>query len=93
MTLTTWNPSDKGSGITLSNGNKTATGSSGNFKVRGTTSHVSTGKYYFELNTISIVGGQGFFGLGNSGLNLTDNGVTGGARDQRHRAVDSIHGR
>jgi hypothetical protein len=43
---TTWNPSDKNAGISLSGGNLTAT-TTGNQSVRSTTSH-STGKYYFE---------------------------------------------
>lgn len=47
---TTWNPSDKNSNITLSNGNLTATSTaaSGDQIVRATASH-SSGKWYFEL--------------------------------------------
>jgi len=46
---TTWNPSDKGTSVTLSGGNLTATASAtGDMAVRATTSH-ATGKYYFEV--------------------------------------------
>jgi hypothetical protein len=45
----TWNPADFGSALTLSGGNLTATYSSGsNCGGRATTSHSTTGKYYFE---------------------------------------------
>lgn len=44
----TWDPAKTGSGITLSNGNLTATYSSGTYGVMATTSHAATGKYYFE---------------------------------------------
>ena len=46
---TTWNPSDKGADIVLSNNNLTASGSGGvNNTVRATTSN-SGGKWYFEF--------------------------------------------
>lgn len=78
MTLTTWNPADKAAGITLSNGNNTATGSSGNNSVRGTTSHApSDGKFYFEFNTITMVGGSGVIGLENAAVGLTTNSTNG----------------
>lgn len=78
MTLTTWNPADKAAGITLSNGNNTATGSSGNNSVRGTTSHAaSTGKYYLEYNSITQVGGSGVIGVENSTVGLTTNSTNG----------------
>src|ERR1700734_1369834 len=53
----TWDPSNKGSPITLSNGNLTATqtSSSGtNYSVRTTTSH-SSGLYYFEFSFVAAV--------------------------------------
>lgn len=51
MTITTWNPSDKNSRITLSNGNLTAhsDGSAIHAMVRGTTSH-NAGKWYWEIS-------------------------------------------
>jgi hypothetical protein len=51
---TTWNPSDKSSGITLSGGNLTATGS-GAGGVRSIFS-VTTGKWYWEVAFISGAG-------------------------------------
>jgi hypothetical protein len=48
-TPTTWNPSDKASGVTLSNGNLTAqTPTSGGSGVRSVAS-VSSGKWYWEM--------------------------------------------
>lgn len=55
---TTWNPSDKTSEIVLSNGNLTATESSGTYQaVRANTSHV-TGKWYYELTVLYTLSGQ-----------------------------------
>jgi hypothetical protein len=45
----TWNPADKGSGITLSNGNLTATLSSADSGAVRATASQSTGKWYFEI--------------------------------------------
>ena len=45
--FTTWNPSDKGAGVTLSNGNLTATGTTF-ASVRSVNYHYR-GKYYFEF--------------------------------------------
>ncbi len=45
----TWDPANKGTSVTLSNGNLTASYTSGsNFNVRGTVGH-SSGKYYCEM--------------------------------------------
>jgi hypothetical protein len=63
---TTWNPSDKDPGITLSNGNLTATSSttlancsvSGYCSVRAIASH-STGKFYYE-EVVTNLGSAGF---------------------------------
>ena len=56
-TVTTWNPADKGSAITLSSGNLTATGATSggyaNGSVRATASK-ATGKYYFEVSIDAI---------------------------------------
>jgi hypothetical protein len=49
----TWNPSDKDAGITLSNGNLTATyGSTATPSVRSVNSH-ATGKYHFEFTCVN----------------------------------------
>src|SRR5690606_11857756 len=55
-TYATWNPLDKSSLITLSNGNLTATrsGSNGNRLVRATIAN-SSGKEYFEVTINTIV--------------------------------------
>lgn len=59
ITPTTWNPADKEAGVTLSNGNLTATsGGSNNGPVRSVFG-ASSGKWYWELtytSTIPIVG-------------------------------------
>lgn len=68
--MTTWNPLDKAVSITLSNGNLTATSSSANSGVRGTTSN-SSGKWYFEFTATNVVGNTYRTGLANSGANLT----------------------
>ena len=61
---TTWNPSDKNANITLSNGDLTATGPSGNVDslVRSTT-FKSSGKWYFEI-TIGVNTGPNENGCG-----------------------------
>jgi hypothetical protein len=49
--MTTWNPSDKGAGVTLSNGDLTATFPDiGDQSVRSTTAR-TTGKWYFECTS------------------------------------------
>jgi len=57
----TWDPNLKSSGITLSNGNKTAQGENQNQRVCSTT-HKSAGKYYCEL-LIGTAGDRGVFGI------------------------------
>lgn len=62
-----WNPSDKNASITLSNGNRDATGGS-LVSVRGLLGR-STGKYYFEYVLLTSVGSH-WFGLGNGSANI-----------------------
>jgi hypothetical protein len=55
LSTTTFNPSDKRSTVTLSNGNLTMATSGGTGGVRSIASH-STGKYYFEATRIATFG-------------------------------------
>jgi hypothetical protein len=75
LTPTTWNPSDKSAGITLSGGNLVATNSNGT-GIDGVRSVDSTtGKVYFEIVwTVYLVtagGGAMQIGIGNSSAVLT----------------------
>ncbi len=76
-TFATWSATDKASGITLSNGDLTATGSSSEVAVRATVGKTS-GKYYWEVtaesasSTYAVVGVMSMsslldFGLGSVG--------------------------
>ncbi len=58
IVYSTWSPTDKGAGVTLSGGNLVATCGSTD-SVRGTRSHAS-GKRYFEVT----VSGGAFWGIG-----------------------------
>lgn len=75
MTATTWNPSDKSSGCTLSGSNLIATCNSGsdNQGVRGTVGY-SSGQWYVEFNTMyfASVGGPGGVGIANLSDSLTE---------------------
>lgn len=64
----TWNPSDKSSNITLSNGNLTATMTGTNTwsSVRGLNSH-SSGKYYFEV-LVTTTAGDTMIGVSTSSM-------------------------
>lgn len=82
MTGTTWNPSDKTSGITLSGGNLIATANTFNFNgMRGTTSkdNVTGGAFYFEVTCNgSFSDGRSFigFGLATAGLGTTNSSAS-----------------
>ena len=66
-TYATWNPSDKSAGITLSNGNLTATGY---YSVRATISKSSNKWYYeFAINTASPA--DKYIGIANSSYSLS----------------------
>lgn len=70
----TWNPSDKSSSVTLSNGNLTAKSvSMGKDSVRATLSR-TTGKFYFEASVAEVIsGGVGAdIGLTDSTFSLSD---------------------
>jgi len=70
-TQSTWNPSDKGANITLSNGNLDATGSGSTFhSVRGTQSRAS-GKRYFEVLLTTYTAANPVIGIGDGSFSLT----------------------
>ena len=65
-TYATFNPSDKSAGITLSNGNLTASHSAGWQAVRATMGK-STGKWYFEITQVgTYAGGENMAGVATS---------------------------
>ena len=69
MAVVTWNPLDKGSAVTLSNGNLTMSATTGfnNGNVRATKG-VSSGKWYWEIKAIS--GAYFMIGIGNINASL-----------------------
>lgn len=67
----TWNPADKDAGVTLSNGNLTATSSSGAYKSARATIGKSSGKWYWE-QTFDAVGNNMVQGVGNASADLTN---------------------
>lgn len=71
---TTWSPSDKAAGTTLSNGDLTLVKSSGTTAgARGTTSKTSPTKVYFEVTLGGTVAGTtGSVGLATSSASLTN---------------------
>ena len=70
-TYATWNPLDKSSDITLSNGNLTATTAAGWRMARATQSKTS-GKWYYEVTTNVLAGANGCFcGVSNSSASLS----------------------
>jgi len=74
-TYATWNPSDKASGVTLSNGNLTATTNQGaNTGVRSTIGK-STGKWYWEITGTST-GYEPINGVADLSESLTLCGLT-----------------
>lgn len=68
---TVWNSADKGTSITLSSTDHVATGSSGNGKVRATTSHAS-GKWYLEYPVNVVPSGSGIIGFGAASVDLNN---------------------
>jgi hypothetical protein len=68
----TWNPADKGSDVTLSNGNLTAASGAAQSGVRGTRSRAS-GKRYFEftIDTKSAASNAPGVGVMTSGVSMT----------------------
>lgn len=76
----TWNPSDKGAHITLSNGNLTAIADSGQTNtwdgVRSTVS-VSSGKWYWEITYNNFQNGSSGPGICDSTASLSTNNSAG----------------
>lgn len=71
-TYATWNPSDKGSAVTLSNGNLTAVGVIANGTVRSTIGK-SSGKWYWELaSPTTTTANRPNVGIGTSAASLTN---------------------
>jgi hypothetical protein len=68
VVTTTWNPADKNANVTLSNGNLTATDTSGTSPVRAIASH-STGKFYYSVH-LDALAGNGTTGIANSAATL-----------------------
>ena len=87
--MVTWNPSDKDSNVTLSNGNLTATGSATSGNVRGNFGRTtgSSTKFYYELTLTSVAGGGSCYaGFGLSTASLTTS--VGGAGSAADRVVN-----
>ena len=70
LTPTTWNPSDKGSACTLSNGNLTGSAPAANGTVRSVFG-ASSGKWYWEIKTTSTTYSPGI-GVGTASAALTN---------------------
>jgi hypothetical protein len=64
----TWNPSDKNTNISLSNGNLTATATNTSWKSVRATDYKSSGKWYWEV-TIDV-GANHIIGIGTSSANI-----------------------
>jgi hypothetical protein len=66
---TTWNPGDASGGLTLSNGNLTATQAGGNNGVRANTA-LGSGKYYFEITPTALGSGTNTYGIASASAAL-----------------------
>src|SRR5665648_273341 len=84
----TWNPLDKGSNVTLSNGNLTLFASLGwnNGNVRATKG-ISSGKWYWEIEWISGTMHL-MVGIGNSSASLTTYDWSVGSNNVRLYCID-----
>jgi hypothetical protein len=72
---TTWNPSDKNSSVTLSNGNLTYTSSAaGSYVAVRATNSLSSGKAYYEFTWTSLPASNSFgvIGIGSSSASLSN---------------------
>lgn len=83
---TTWNPSDKSGGITLSNGDLTAKSTSNGHACARTISSKSLGKWYWEITSDYDSGGLGAaVGIGVAGSSLSS-AVGSGVSDYAYRS-------
>jgi len=72
MAIATWNPSDIGANLTLSNGNLTVTrDSAGAWRSVRSTLSKSSGKWYWEI-TADVTTGDMLVGVGTSSFSLTN---------------------
>ena len=71
----TWNPIDKGAGITLSNGNLTASGPPSGWQAVRSVLSKNSGKWYWEIK-VDMTGANFFIGIGTSLETLTYPGDT-----------------
>ena len=78
MATTTWNPSDKAAQVTLSNGNLTATCSTGQGGGRAVDRQVA-GKFYWEVTPSTFAAANSAIGLMSAGATLTGWWGNGGA--------------
>jgi hypothetical protein len=69
--LITWNPSDSGAGITLSNGNLDLVSNGSFYAVRATLSR-STGKFHYEQTLVAASTSNLIFGWMDSGASLSN---------------------
>jgi hypothetical protein len=69
LSLGTWNPSDKSSNITLTNGNLTAAASTTTSSAVRCTTSATTGKYYFEVTAAGTIAASGV-GIATAAANL-----------------------
>jgi hypothetical protein len=70
MANTTWNPADKGAGVTLTGGNLIASATVQNQGVRAVDKQ-TTGKFYFELTITAGATFQAIHGMGNATASLS----------------------
>ena len=88
----TWNPSDKGANITLSNGNLDATGATAFHSVRATTSR-SSGKKYFEILLVAADASGSIIGaMDGSGTLTTYVGNSANGFGHQNNGTDYVTG-
>lgn len=93
----TWNPSDAGAHVLLSNGNLTATNNSNTGGARATVAH-NVGQYYCEFVVSSLVGGANSpaVGVATASLNIATSGTwysttLGGAGNPANDGISLTH--
>lgn len=76
---TTWNPADKGAGVTLSNNNLTVTANNG-YGVRATIGHaIGTGKWMYEVTFLAMYAQDSpVFGIATTSASLLAGWASGG---------------